>query len=121
MSKNRDLTNRERQVMDRLESVLKTRGVSWAESAQLAGKSKNLGAQWSGRRSFPREEALYQIAQALGVAMGWLLTGDEPSAETLAMTETERALLKAVRELSPDMQRAALAQVNALVTSIAKK
>lgn len=121
MSKNREITAREREVLDRLALVLQNSGVSWTQAAQLAGKSGSLGAQWSGRRSFPKEEALYRIAQHLGVAMGWLLTGDEPSAETLAMTETERAMLKALRELAPDAQRAAVAQVAALASNLTKK
>jgi transcriptional regulator with XRE-family HTH domain len=121
MSKNREITAREREVLDRLAVVLQKAGTSWAAAAKIAGRSEALGAQWSGRRSFPREEALYRIAQHLGVAMGWLLTGDEPSAETLAMTETERAMLKALRELAPDAQRAAVAQITALATNLTKK
>jgi transcriptional regulator with XRE-family HTH domain len=121
MSKNREITAREREVLDRLALVLQNSGVSWTQAAQLAGKSGSLGAQWSGRRSFPKEEALYRIAQHLGVAMGWLLTGNEPSAETMAMTETERAMLKALRELAPDAQRAAVAQITALATNLTKK
>lgn len=121
MSKNRELTSREREVLDRLAVVLKSADVSWAEAAQLAGKSRNLGAQWSSRRSFPREEALFRISQHLGVAMGWLLTGNEPSADTTAMTETERAMLKALRDLAPDAQRAAVAQITALASILTKK
>lgn len=108
-------------MLDRLGAVLKESGVSWANAALIAGKSANLGAQWSGRRAFPKEEALYRIAQKLGIAMGWLLTGDEPTAETLAMTETERDALKVLRDLSPEAQRAAVAQMKALRDALTKK
>jgi transcriptional regulator with XRE-family HTH domain len=121
MAKNRALSIREGEILDRLALKLRDAGVSWSKAARLAGKSDNLGSQWSGRRAFPTEAALYAISKGLGVSMGWLLTGSEPGAETTAVTETEREALALLRDLPPELQRALLAQGQALRDSMAKK
>lgn len=119
--KTRDLTDRELMVMDRIESVLKRTGNNWTQLALSVGKSASSGSQWSGRRSFPREQTLYTIALRLGVEMGWLLTGDEPSAERQAQTENELATLRLWRQLSPAEQSAALAVIRGLKGSLTEK
>lgn len=121
MSKNRELTDRERQALDRLGAALNQQGMSWQQASTHVGKSANLGNQWSSRRAFPQERDLYTLAQHLGVTMGWLLTGEEPTAETTAITATEREMLAALRQLPPDMQRVVLAQVEAAAHQITKK
>jgi transcriptional regulator with XRE-family HTH domain len=120
MAKTRPLTRREHEILDRLGSLLQERGLSWAAASRLAGKSDNLGNQWSSRRSFPREAQLHRLSEELGIAMGWLLTGDEPSAETMAVTEAEKQALAALRRLSPEGQRIALAQMAALAAGLTK-
>lgn len=121
MAKTRELTPRELAVMVRIESAMKARDLTWASLARAVGKSANLGSQWSSRRSFPREADLYQAAKILGVGMGWLLTGEEPSAEVLAQTATEKEMLAVLRTMAPDQQRAVLAQARALRDNLSKK
>lgn len=120
-SKNRELTARERDVLDRLESVLNDRGMSWAEAARLSGRSGGLGNQWSSRRSFPRHQQLDLLSQRLGFAMGWLLTGEEPQADTTAVTKAEKEALAALRKIPPQLQPVAIAQLKALAEGITKK
>jgi transcriptional regulator with XRE-family HTH domain len=117
----RTLTPRELAIMDRIEARIKSAGISWATLALDVGKTKSSGSQWSGRRSFPREESLYRIAQRLGVEMGYLLTGDQPGEQTRAQTVNEKALLELTRELSPAEQQALLAVARSLKGSLTKK
>ena len=117
----RPLTARELAVMDRIEKMLRDRGSNWSQLARSVGKTTGSASQWSGRRSFPREQTLYAIAQQLGVGMGWLLSGDEPQERRLAQTATEQALLDALREMSPDEQRALLAAAQGIKGSLSKK
>lgn len=121
MGKPRPLTDRELAVMDRLERLLRDRGLNWSQMARAVGKTTGSASQWSGRRSFPREQTLYAIAQWLGVGMGWLLSGDEPQERRLAQTTNEQALLDALRAMSPDEQKALLAAAQGIKGSLSKK
>jgi transcriptional regulator with XRE-family HTH domain len=114
MPKLRELTAREHKILDRLGGVLQEQNVSWSDAARRAGKSGNLGNQWSSRRSFPKEEALHRLCGELGITMGWLLTGAEPNADVMAMTQAEKEALAAFRALSPQGQQIAIAQIEAL-------
>jgi transcriptional regulator with XRE-family HTH domain len=121
VAKNRILSDREQAILDRLAVELNKAGVSWSKAARMAGKSDNLGSQWSGRRAFPTEAALYEITKGLGVSMGWLLTGSEPGADTTAVTEAEKKAIAIMRELPPELQHALLALGEALRDSMAEK
>lgn len=106
--------------MQRIEDRLTALGLTWAALARNVGLSDSSGSQWSGRRVFPKERTHHAIAKALGVEMGWLLTGDEPRERRLAQTETELAMLEALRRLPPDRQRIAVNQTRALAPELAK-
>jgi transcriptional regulator with XRE-family HTH domain len=121
MSKQRDLTQRELAVMDRIQSVMLGAGLNWSALAVSVAKTVSSGSQWSGRRSFPREQTLYLIAQRLGVEMGWLLTGDEPTEQRQAQTENEKSMLGVMREMSPAEQSALLAAARGIRGSLTKK
>ena len=118
----RVLTDREREIMDRIESRIDRKAKqSWTWLARGCNLADNMGSQWSGRNTFPLERHLHIIAGMLGVEMGWLLTGDERGEATQAQTQTEAAMLAVLRELPPDMQRVLLAQAQAARDSAKKK
>lgn len=121
MPKQRPLTAREIVIMDRIGDMLRNRGATWADLARAVGKSPSSASQWSGRRSFPREAVLHSIAQWLGVAMGWLLTGEEPQEKRQAQTVNELAALELLREMSPPEQAAAVAALRGIKGSLTKK
>ena len=121
MGKPRKLNDREKLVLDRVELLLKSRSLSWSELARAVGKTTSSASQWSGRLSFPREQTLYSIAQQLGVGMGWLLAGDETDENLAPRTVTERDLMRVVKEMSPDEQRALLGAARGLKGTITKK
>lgn len=120
-ARTRPLTDRELAVMNRIESRLVTKGETWASLARKVGKTNSSGSQWSGKRSFPREQTLYKIAQALEVGMGWLLAGDEPGEQTRAQTDLELAALQLMREMSPAEQLTMLAAGRGIKGSLTKK
>lgn len=107
--------------MDRVEQTLNKRGLNWAELARRVGKKESSGSQWSGRRVFPREATLHEMAKVLEVSVGWLLTGDEPQEERLAQTVSEREVLLLMRGLTPEQQRLALATIAGLKGGFTKK
>jgi transcriptional regulator with XRE-family HTH domain len=121
MAKQRDLTAREKAVLDRVAEKLTVLGWSWSELARRVGKTTSSASQWSGKRSFPRENVLYMISRELGVDMGWLLTGDEGGERRLAQTETELRLLELLRQMAPDEQRAVIAAATGIKGSLTKK
>lgn len=120
-SKLRPLTSSELALLDWLQEALGKAGVSWGEAALLCGKSANLGNQWSTRRSCPVQRDVETIAQRLGIRMAWLLTGDEPSEETQARTIRELEVLRTLRDMPDDQQRAALAAIRAIKDTLTKK
>jgi transcriptional regulator with XRE-family HTH domain len=109
MSKTRELSTRETEILQRISALLDSKRLSWAELARRVGKSAASGSQWSGYRVFPTEATLHKIAGALGVGFGWLLTGVE-SSQTVA--EVEALLL--IRSMSAEEQRAALAALRGI-------
>lgn len=121
MGKQRTLNAAELAVLQRIEHVLDSKGMSWAALAVQAGRSKQLGAQWSGRRSFPPQRVLQAIAGVLEVAPSWLLSGDEPDSEVRAATVDEAELLRIMRAMSVTQQRALLASARGLASMMDKK
>jgi transcriptional regulator with XRE-family HTH domain len=121
MAKQRTITERERAALDRVKQCLDRQGLNWSDLARSVGKTASSASQWSGKRSFPRENVLFMMARHLGVDMGWLLTGDEPNERRLAQTEAELRLLDLVRQMSPDEQRALLAAAHGIKGSLTKK
>lgn len=121
MAKTRALTDKERTILDRIEIVITKQGTSWSALARMVGKSENLGSQWSGRRACPVQRDIMTIAAGLGIDMAWLLTGDEPAEVRQAQTETELALLNAIRALPVEQQEAVLAGAQAMRDRLTKR
>lgn len=121
MGKTRQLTDKERLILDRIEGVIIRKEVSWAALSRLVGKSDNLGSQWSSRRACPVQRDIQTIASWLGIDMAWLLTGNEPAEVRQAQTETELALLAAIRALPVEQQEAVLAGAQAMRDRLTKK
>lgn len=121
MGKTRILTAKERLILDRIETVINKQGLAWSALSKMVGKSENLGSQWSSRRACPVQRDIVTIASALGIDMAWLLTGNEPAELRLAQTETELALLNAIRALPVEQQEAVLAGAQAMRDRLNKK
>lgn len=121
MGKQRELTAREKLVLDRIGHILAERGWSWSELARRMGKTTSAASQWSGKRAFPRENVLYAIARELGVDMGWLLTGDEPTEQRAAQTQAELRALELLRQMTPEQQALAIGSLEGIKGAVTKK
>jgi transcriptional regulator with XRE-family HTH domain len=120
-TKQRELTPAEIEVLGRIESRLGERSMSWAELARQAGRSTQLGAQWSGRRSFPPERVLSRIAEVLEVPRSWLLSGNESDDEVRARTVRQASVLRLMLDMTPEQEAALLAAAEGIFAHMNKK
>lgn len=121
MAKQRELTDAERAVLERIDAVLSDRRMSWAELARRVGRSKQLGAQWSGKRSFPPQRVAFAIAEVLEVSRTWLLSGEEADAAPRPVTARQAEVLRLMLEMTPDQEAAILAAAKGISTHMDKK
>jgi transcriptional regulator with XRE-family HTH domain len=119
--KQRPLNANELAAMARIEDALARKDMSWAALARACNRSTQLGAQWSGRRSFPPQRVLQQIAEVLEVSRAWLLSGDEDDAEVKARTVRQARVLKLMLSMSPEQEAAILAAAEGIATHMDKK
>lgn len=120
-TKQRELTPAEIEVLGRIESRLAERSMSWAELARQAGRSTQLGAQWSGRRSFPPERVLSRIAEVLEVPRSWLLSGNESDDEVRARTVRQASVLRLMLDMTPEQEAALLAAAEGISAHMKQK
>ena len=78
------------------------RGMTQADLAAAVGVSRSAVAQWETDRAGQVRGNLGRIANALGVAVGYLLDGGESTGPDLTLDSAERALLRLYRSLSED-------------------
>jgi transcriptional regulator with XRE-family HTH domain len=120
-TKQRELTPAEVEVLGRIESRLAERSMSWAELARRVGRSTQLGAQWSGRRSFPPERIMTKIAEVLEVPRSWLLSGTENEDEVRARTVRQASVLRLMLDMTPDQEAALLAAAEGISAHMKQK
>lgn len=121
MGKQRILTASEIEVLGRIDARREEVGLSWAELARQAGRSPELGAQWSGRRSFPPERVLGRIAEALNVRRSWLLSGEEGDEDVKARTVRQARVLRLMLDMTPEQEAAIVASAEGIAAHMGKK
>lgn len=120
MSKTRQLTDQETAILDRLRARAKDSSISLGKLAVAVGKSEELGRQWAAGNAFPTQRTVLKIAEQLDVSVNWLLTGDTAPADR-PLTELEREILAAARELPVEMQKLFLTTGKGWAASLPKK
>lgn len=120
-AKQRPVSPKESQVLDRIRARLAELGMTWAQLAVAVGRSKNLGHQWSAGNSFPPHRLQPAIAEALKMPRAWLLTGNEPEEETKAQTVLQAEVLKLMLSMTPEQQKALMAAARGIATHMDKK
>lgn len=89
-------------------------GLSQAALATKLGLSAGAITQWETGRVTPEPDKFQALAEALGVEVGWLLTGDEPDEVARAQTVTEQEALLILRRMKPEEQARAMQILAAL-------
>jgi transcriptional regulator with XRE-family HTH domain len=82
---------------DRIRRARLGRGMTQADLAAHIGVSRSAVAQWETDRAGQVRDNLARIARALGVSVGYLVSGGDEAADA-----GERALLNLYRELRPE-------------------
>lgn len=81
---------------------MESRHLTQSEIARIAGVSRSAANRWFTRGSISKDAAA-AIAEATGVTLQWILTGQE--VETYDLNEEERMLIDMYREMPPLEQR----------------
>jgi len=92
-------------TFDRIEALLKQRGISAYKLSKDTGISTGLISQWKNRAQKPSAIKLQKVANYFGVTVGYLL-GTEPKEKAPTLTEKDE------RDISKKMQET-LAQLEA--------
>lgn len=83
----------------RLAARLKQLDVSYAELGEAAGVSKQAVGQWCAGEGAPSDRAAIKAAEALGVAVAWLLHGEGPKGRSGPLTPVSKRQASLRRDL----------------------
>ena len=86
----------------RIRAARQARGMTQHDLADAVGVSRSAVAQWETDRAGQVRANLARIAAALGVSVGYLVTGGAPDGPPAAEDATELALLRLYRACTPD-------------------
>lgn len=89
-------------VVTRLRELMLNKNLTQSDMARIAGVSRSAANRWFTRGSISKDAAA-AIAQATGVSLQWILTGEELASYDL--NEEERALIDTYRAMPPLEQR----------------
>ncbi|HHT0302099.1 helix-turn-helix domain-containing protein [Raoultella planticola] len=89
-------------VVTRLRELMLNKNLTQSDMARIAGVSRSAANRWFTRGSISKDAAT-AIAQATGVSLQWILTGEELASYDL--NEEERALIDTYRAMPPLEQR----------------
>lgn len=87
--------------IDRLEKVLKDKGISKTELAEKNGIRRPTISDWKKNGAVPSGDVCLKIARYLGVSAEWLISGEETKDYIPA---EEKKLLSMLRELTPEQR-----------------
>ena len=95
---------------ENLKSELKYQDIQVKELADITGISRyTLGNYLSVRERIPTADAAVKIAQALGVTVEYLVTGEESASEKSLLLPEIRALIQNYKLLSEDDRKMVIA------------
>jgi transcriptional regulator with XRE-family HTH domain len=94
--------NTPQDIGTRIRAVRRERGLTQDDLAEQVGVSRSAVAQWETGRTGQVTGNLSRIAAALGVAVEYLMVGDDKRAGGEARQGDELALLRLYRECEPE-------------------
>ncbi len=94
--------NTPQDIGTRIRAVRRERSLTQDELAELVGVSRSAVAQWETGRTGQITGNLSRIAGALGVAVEYLMIGDDKRAAGEVWQGDELALLRLYRECEPE-------------------
>ena len=105
----------------RLKQAMDDREINASDLSRISGVGKSLISYYLHGKCLAKQDKVYQLAQALHVDPGWLLTGvqQEHSQEGIGNpdephTEEAKILAKGIDKLDPEQRAQALAVVKAM-------
>lgn len=87
--------------IDRLEKVLKDKGISKTELAEKNGIRRPTISDWKKNGAVPSGDVCLKIAKYLGVSAEWLISGEETK-DYIPAEEKKRLVM--LRELTPEQR-----------------
>lgn len=101
-------------VIDKINALLKEKGMTGAELSRAIGVSTAVYSQWNTRRTKPSNKSIAKVASALGVAVAELIDGqqkEKPAPITESeLSESEKVMLNLFRQVS-DESRGLIVQI----------
>lgn len=95
-------------TFDRIEMLLKEKGMTQADLSRASGISTGLISQWKKRMQSPSAEKLKLVADVFGVTVDYLINGD-PEKNELPATDRELDDLLNIKKMNPDIRMIARA------------
>lgn len=97
-------------TIDKINVILKERGMTGAELSRQIGVSTAVYSQWNKKKTKPSNKNVAKVAEVLGVPVSEL-TGEEQKEkppDTGELSEADMRVLKWFRSLPPEKQKAIL-------------
>lgn len=86
-------------IADRLQKALLDKKLSWSKASTMIGLSPQAPSKW--KKGQISKETLEKLAEILEVDVGWLITGDSPSASITHSTEEVKAIAETYGNVRP--------------------
>lgn len=90
--------NNGKDVVDRIDTLLKNRNQKRQALADYAGISVQAFTNWSSRGNFPPSDIALKMAEFLNISIEYLITGEKPDFLE-KIKETKELLLKVIENL----------------------
>ncbi len=87
-----------KEIVKRMDSLLKERNIKRQALAEFAGIATNTISTWSARNNVPAADVAIKIAKYLGVSVEWLINGEDPD----GLSVDERNLLNNWKDIPED-------------------
>jgi len=117
----RIITERDRARGRRIAQARTKKELTQVQLADIVGVSVGLAGQWETGATTLTPQKAEKLAEALGVSMAWLLTGDDESERMTAQTEPEQKMLEIFRLIPADRQSDLAALVEQAAKMMTKK
>ena len=104
----------------RLRDAIYRKGITPSELSRISNVGKADISNYLRGKYLPKQDKCYELAKALDVDPGWLMTGEEPKIdldeedEEVPQTEEARILAKGIDKLPQEQREQALSVIKAM-------
>ena len=109
----------------RLRDAIYRKGITPSELSRISNVGKADISNYLRGKYLPKQDKCYELAKALDVDPGWLMTGQEPKIdleeidEEIPQTEEARILAKGIDKLPQEQREQALSVIKAMFAKYA--